>query len=726
MPDPNATAVLGSDQTQNTPPPTLASAPLARQVPPASPAQGPPQDLHSTLVGKVFKHVKNALEGTQTQYVPDTTPDGAPTGQVRPVQVPRKPGGIFRDILGGMLTGMAAGASPDHPSGAAGLGLGYVAAQNRVQQQDSQQRQRAQQQVAAQKAVGDQAAQTKQQNDLAAGAVAQQTMNVLHLGHNIGLHDDQEIDQHNNSMDVVKNEALKAGGQLAQVDENGKPGNGPALMAAFNKDPKLMQGPDGFHRIPFVSYDTNGLEHKDGQWKEKDGSAPDWNKRASVSLVDLPNAAWNKQVVIPRKSANDVAGREISPGKPTDSVSSTFGGLFSLGLKNIGQMNAEREERERGPADEKEAESWVAAGDTADKDSTNFDQIQKRATKGQAFLDAKAGTNLAGKAPTATGQKILKQNLEKALDDGSIKDPDRATLAQMEKDEAVKGVPGDIIAAIGDKPVPAEYPLGRKDPQYKADAKLWGDASLNKKTALSASQGLARYQMLGRIRAYNVVDTESGQMTEMNANQLADASEKTPGKFVLATQDGTKTMGKQAAVKDIQYNLDNTKAKIDALDDMDAATRAKLAVALRDTDPHSALTAFIQSGAGQTLNDKQQDAVIALNSMAENIMLLRAVQGIGGAGSDMMRNALINLVPSGKTPSKGYAQKQLSTVQRTLDQLKTGIPTVGRQSTAPVQPANVAKPDAAPPTNLLKEGIHTKFGNGQTWTLQNGKPVQVQ
>lgn len=31
----------------------------------------------------------------------------------------------------------------------------------------------------------------------------------------------------------------------------------------------------------------------------------------------------------------------------------------------------------------------------------------------------------------------------------------------------------------------------------------------------------------------------------------------------------------------------------------------------------------------------------------------------------------------------------------------------------------------APPANLLKEGINTKFGNGQTWTLKNGQPVQV-
>jgi hypothetical protein len=31
----------------------------------------------------------------------------------------------------------------------------------------------------------------------------------------------------------------------------------------------------------------------------------------------------------------------------------------------------------------------------------------------------------------------------------------------------------------------------------------------------------------------------------------------------------------------------------------------------------------------------------------------------------------------------------------------------------------------SPPANLLKEGVHTTFKNGQTWTLQGGKPVQV-
>ena len=153
---------------------------------------------------------------------------------------------------------------------------------------------------------------------------------------------------------------------------------------------------------------------------------------------------------------------------------------------------------------------------------------------------------------------------------------------------------------------------------------------------------------------------------------------------------------------------------------MDAGTRMKLAIALRDTDPHSSISTFLQSEAGQTLSEKQQDAVIALNSMAENVMLLRAVQGVGGAGSDMMRNALINLIPSGKTPSKGYAAKQLSTVQRTLDQLKTGVPTVGRQSN---QPVGGNKP-APPPAGASAE-VYGKDGTTLLGHVVNGKFVAI-
>ena len=40
-------------------------------------------------------------------------------------------------------------------------------------------------------------------------------------------------------------------------------------------------------------------------------------------------------------------------------------------------------------------------------------------------------------------------------------------------------------------------------------------------------------------------------------------------------------------------------------------------------------------------------------------------------------------------------------------------------------PAPAAAPSTTPPISALKEGVATKFKNGQTWTLQNGKPKQV-
>jgi hypothetical protein len=51
-----------------------------------------------------------------------------------------------------------------------------------------------------------------------------------------------------------------------------------------------------------------------------------------------------------------------------------------------------------------------------------------------------------------------------------------------------------------------------------------------------------------------------------------------------------------------------------------------------------------------------------------------------------------------------------------------------RGQAAPTKPGETkpaATPTSSPPVNLLKEGVETSFKNGQTWTLKNGKPVQV-
>jgi len=60
------------------------------------------------------------------------------------------------------------------------------------------------------------------------------------------------------------------------------------------------------------------------------------------------------------------------------------------------------------------------------------------------------------------------------------------------------------------------------------------------------------------------------------------------------------------------------------------------------------------------------------------------------------------------------------------------MPPTGAPAPASTSPTTSASPAggntaALPPQALaqLKEGFHTTFGNGQVWTLQNGKPVRV-
>ena len=59
--------------------------------------------------------------------------------------------------------------------------------------------------------------------------------------------------------------------------------------------------------------------------------------------------------------------------------------------------------------------------------------------------------------------------------------------------------------------------------------------------------------------------------------------------------------------------------------------------------------------------------------------------------------------------------------------LGSRIPTPTTSPTTSASPAG-GNASALPPQALaqLKDGIHTTFGNGQVWTIQNGKPVRVQ
>jgi hypothetical protein len=88
------------------------------------------------------------------------------------------------------------------------------------------------------------------------------------------------------------------------------------------------------------------------------------------------------------------------------------------------------------------------------------------------------------------------------------------------------------------------------------------------------------------------------------------------------------------------------------------------------------------------------------------------------------RQVMDNILNSDATTFKPIDHYQLKTLNRGFSGTPTPMGTGAPEPTAaPANPGTPALPPQAAAS--LKEGVHTTFGNGQTWTLQNGKPVQV-
>jgi hypothetical protein len=415
---------------------TVSGQPTVQQPTQAQPTPDQQVQAHHSAIGQAITHFAHALEGKQVNYVTDPT-----TGDVTSVVQPRRPGGFFRDLLLGAIAGGAA-ASEKVPEGSGGLVGLTRGAQAGLQVGPQEQVRRYS--AAMQKGKEVQQASARQ---LEQAAIADDTVSSLNLGHFVGVHSAQELNQYNSSVNTVKDQALNNGGQLAHLDgtvKNGEKGNGPAMMALVTAHPDIMVGPDGMHRAVFITHDLpDGTSHDGEKWTDADGQHPDWNANATVTLVDIPSAIWGKSLSLPNKTWNSAAGREIAKGDPDKTSQGTFGSLFSLGLRSKKDILAARTERERGPKDEDEATSWVAAAEDADKTSPDYAQIQSRSKKGQAFLDATAAEKEAEKK-TKTPLVDSPEKARAALTDAQLalqnaqranpKDPDIPVLQQAVKD----------------------------------------------------------------------------------------------------------------------------------------------------------------------------------------------------------------------------------------------------------------------------------------------------
>jgi hypothetical protein len=216
------------------------------------------------------------------------------------------------------------------------------------------------------------------------------------------------------------------------------------------------------------------------------------------------------------------------------------------------------------------------------------------------------------------------------------------------------------------------------DPDWTgADAKTWaetkssyaaGEASKDHRIQLAAQSRALAYM---QSREYPSIDAQ-GYETWATAEQI----QKNPRNFAPLS-GAAKVEAQRAVFRDLHYTADQLADAVKGLGDegFDATSRAQIAAVLRDNDPYSALSTFLASSAAETLNDAQINFVTASVAATEGAMMLRQVGSMGNA-SDMLRSAIIKMIPSAGTPSMKYANRQLELYTGQINRLEKGVPKI--------------------------------------------------
>jgi hypothetical protein len=339
--------------------------PLSSNVPavtaptPAPQPTANPVSVRHSLIGRAIEHAAHAIEGKQVVgYQPDAN------GDLQPVVGPRKPGGIFRDILIGALAGGAAGSTADPAQGFAGGAVRGAVAGNQAVTGMNQQRAANLKQQAQSKINSDN---KEQQRILQQATVARGTLSVLSVDHHANLMNDRQISSVNDSNSKMRQVLLDNGGSLAHLpgpngeELNGKADNGGELEKLFQQNPEtVMKAPDGFHRIPLISLDTKGLTNENGRWVDQTGKEVDLADRTTFHLVDVPESLWGQNLSLDSGVINAIAGRPLAKGKPGSTFTTTLGSMYGLKIKNLSDIGRQTQALYSPPKTDQEADSLEA------------------------------------------------------------------------------------------------------------------------------------------------------------------------------------------------------------------------------------------------------------------------------------------------------------------------------------------------------------------------------
>lgn len=210
----------------------------------------------------------------------------------------------------------------------------------------------------------------------------------------------------------------------------------------------------------------------------------------------------------------------------------------------------------------------------------------------------------------------------------------------------------------------------------------------SKKEQLQTRLAMLRGAAYNASKPMIVLDSANG-----NTPTVATFGEmqKTPGRFIPASE-GDKAIAKENLMQDIAGTSQATRTAINHLRaDFPVEMKAKIALAMKADDPHSALDSLMASGALGSLTPDQQDFLVSTRQLAENAMAMRSVLG-AGQGSDDVRRAIQATLPSLLSPDRAFALKQLNAFDATLQRLHRGVNNVKLNETPMTGQANTVAP----------------------------------
>jgi hypothetical protein len=204
---------------------------------------------------------------------------------------------------------------------------------------------------------------------------------------------------------------------------------------------------------------------------------------------------------------------------------------------------------------------------------------------------------------------------------------------------------------------------------------VWGAQAQKKKTQEGTAAANIRVEGFAASKEFPVIDTKNNNTLQyISPTAINTANVKEPGRYVPAGP-GMAAMKPIALLEDVRGNIDQTRQALNGLrSEFDAKTKARIAFALRSSDPAKSFDTLMTNLDIGAMPDDQQAYIQALASLAENSMSLRGITG-GGSAEDA-RNAIRAMLPSGNTPTRAYGLKQLDLLEKTVDRLRRGQPTV--------------------------------------------------